>query len=284
MSQRQEGHHNIGAVGFLIAQLQQSGADVGDNVLVAEHDPLRIARRPRCVADGAQITWLRWLFQRPKQSRLIQLILRRLLGNNYEGSVLLFGAEFLDLFEAEEADASILSHSRRARGDGFDVDQLFEARRGVVQYRFAFFVRLANHRRHRRYRETRKNSVKFNSIELVWWICTLVDDVFASFGSQSVVERDNHHRIAVECVFGEDPFGAVLTVDAHQSVGSGLETQCHQTRAQVLGAQQRLFVPHPTVRFVGTFPPSQAWAVICSIDLLFSIGLGNWWCMKDVVT
>lgn len=62
VGQREEGHHDIGAVGLLIAQLEQSGADVSHDVLVAQHDPFRIARRPRSVADRAQIARLRRLF------------------------------------------------------------------------------------------------------------------------------------------------------------------------------------------------------------------------------
>ena len=52
--------------------------------------------------------------------------------NNYVGSVLLFSTEFLDLLEAEDADASILCHSHRSGRDGFDIDQLFEARWRII--------------------------------------------------------------------------------------------------------------------------------------------------------
>ena len=72
----------------------------------------------------------------------------------YVGSVLLFGAEFLDVLEAVDAEAAIFGHLHRPARNGFDVDDMFEAVRRVVQYRPAFLVRLANHRRHRRCQTT----------------------------------------------------------------------------------------------------------------------------------
>ena len=90
----------------------------------------------------------------------------------------------------------------------------------------------------------------------------MVDDVPTGFRAQSVVKRNDDHRETVERVLSEDPFGAVLTVDADQGVGSGSESKSHEAGSKVLGSEQGLFISHPLVLLCGTLSPSKARSVI----------------------
>ena len=66
----------------------------------------------------------------------------------YHGAVLLLGTQVLDLLEAVDVDGAALRHLDRVPRNGLHVDELFEARRRVVEDGTALLVVLANHSRH----------------------------------------------------------------------------------------------------------------------------------------
>lgn len=92
---------------------------------------------------------------------------------------------------------------------------------------------------------------------------TLLDNEGTCVGTKRVVERHQHHAVAVRRLFGEYPLGAVLGVDADDGGGAGGQALGHQARAEVLGPQQGLVVAQPLVGLRVALPPSQAGAVIC---------------------
>jgi hypothetical protein len=105
---------------------------------VGQHDSLGVARRSRCVANGAQVLWSRWLSFHSKNNKKQIVKARSFLLNldltfanvntTYHWPVFLFGSQLFDIVEAQGVDAFTLGQLDRLLRDGFDVDQLLQTR------------------------------------------------------------------------------------------------------------------------------------------------------------
>lgn len=91
---------------------------------------------------------------------------------------------------------------------------------------------------------------------------TLLNNEGTCVGTEGVVQRYQHHAVAVRGLLCEDPFRTVLGVDADDGGGAGGQALGHETRAEVLGPQQGLVVAEPLVRLGIGLAPAEARPVI----------------------
>ena len=268
MRQRQERDHDVAAVRFLVAELEQRGTDIGHDVLVRQHDAFGVSGRSRSVANGGQVVWSRGLKdkQRHRQKNVQgkqssgALRQRRAgrLTNSFcgdEAPIFSTRSKLIISMPLRLASSMVVLETRlmwtsvlRQAGGSLSSDTHLSSESQITSWISAVV-------NHHRVRQTAATTAPEHSH-------TLVNDVLAGFGSECVVQRHDDHGEGEDGVLAQHPFGAVLTIDADEGGRAGSQTHRHQSRAEVADPEQRLLVPHPLILLAVGFPPSQTGAIV----------------------